>query len=309
MKTYRIFRIVYWLAGFMPSAVMYWLCSLAGSIVYYFVPHVRRAVRDNMSHVLPSSTEYQRRHISRQVIRNVYKNYYDLLRSPRLKVADLERQITKLTGVEYLEEAIGRGKGVVMLSAHLGNYVLAGHLGPIRGYKAASIAEDISPAQLYNFTNRMRGHFGLTLIKMGSTQMRTIYRLFREGGILILAGDRDVNDSGVKVPFFDAPADLPEGPVALSMRLGVPLIPCFTWRQRNNKSEFRIYPVIEMEKTGDYARDLSVNMRKVAKVLEEAILRAPDQWVVLQRVWDNTPPTPTPAPQEAEELVGVASSR
>ena len=271
----------------MPSRVAYALCSLVGGIVYYFVPHIRRAVRDNLSHVLPNSTEKERRKIGRKVIRNVYKNYYDLLRLPRMKPEDVEGTMASLEGLENLEEAVKRGKGVILLSAHLGNFGLVGQLAPIRGITAATIAEDIQPPQLYNFVNRLRGTFGLKLIKMGSAQMRTVFRLLRDGGVLALAADRDVHDTGARVQFFDAPADLPEGPVALSMRLGVPIVPCFTWRLPNNKSEGIVCPILEMDNTGDYARDFAANMRKVAEILETMILKAPDQWVILQRVWDD----------------------
>jgi KDO2-lipid IV(A) lauroyltransferase len=270
---------------------MYWLCSLAGGIVYYTAPHIRRAVRDNMSHVLPDSTEKQRRYISRQVIRNVYKNYYEQLRLPRMKLQDIERKLANVEGIDYLHDAVKLGKGVILVSAHLGNYVLVAQLGPILGYKTATIAEDIKPPQLFNFINRLRGTFGVKFIKLGSGQMRTIYRFLREGGVLALAADRDVSDTGgVKVQFFDAPAELPEGPVVLSMRLGVPLVPCMTWRLPNNKSEFCVYPPVELENTGDFERDFAVNMRKVADILEQMIHSAPEQWMVLQRVWDTPSP-------------------
>src|SRR5687768_18382653 len=131
MKTYRLLSFAYWLAGFMPSRVMYWLCSLAGGIVYFFVPHVRRAVRDNMSHVLPASTENQRRKMSRQVIRNVYKNYYDMLRMPRMKPEDVLGSMASVEGAEYLEEAARPGKGVIVYTAHLGNFNMVAQLTPI----------------------------------------------------------------------------------------------------------------------------------------------------------------------------------
>jgi KDO2-lipid IV(A) lauroyltransferase len=300
MKTYRLLRFAYWLAKFMPSSVMYWLCSLAGGIVYFFVPHIRRAVRDNMSHVLPGSTEKQRRKMSRQVIRNVYKNYYDILRIPRMKPEDVLSSMASLDGLEHLEEAVRPGKGVIVFTAHMGNFIMVAQLAPILGYKAATIAEDIQPAQMYNFINKLRGTFGLKLVKMGSAQMRTVGRLLREGGVLALAADRDVSDTGLPVQFFDAPADLPEGPVKLAMRLGVPLVPCFTWRLPNNQSLGRVYPPVRLQKSGDYESDLAVNMRKVAEILEGAISQAPDQWVVLQRVWDK--PAVDLSPQKSDDV-------
>ncbi len=287
MKTYRFFLVAYRLSRFIPARLGYWLCSLIGGIVYYFVPEVRRAVRDNMKHVLPNSTEHQRRVICRKVIRNVYKNYYDLVRLPHLKPEQVEKMVPQIEGAEHLETALTAGKGVIILSGHVGNFSLVAQLMAVRGYKVAVVAEDIEPPQMYNFINRLRGHFGLRLIKMGSAQVRTIYRHLRDGGGLALAADRDVGDTGLPVQFFDTVTDLPEGPVVLSMRLRVPIVPCFTWRLPNNTSRAIACPPIELQSTGEYEVDLQANMRKVAMLLKEMILHAPDQWVVLQRIWDK----------------------
>jgi lauroyl/myristoyl acyltransferase len=67
----------------------------------------------------------------------------------------------------------------------------------------------------------------------------------------------------------------------------VPLLPCFTRRLPNNKSILIISPPMEWELTGDHDLDVQVNMRKVASMLEDHIRKAPDQWVVLQRIWDK----------------------
>ena len=285
MKTYRFFLVAYRLSRFIPARLGYWLCSLIGGIVYYFVPEVRRAVRDNMKHVLPDSTDHQRRRISRKVIRNVYKNYYDLVRLPHLKPEQVEKMVPQIEGVEHLETVLAAGKGAIILTGHIGNFSLVGQLMAIRGYKVAIVAEDIEPPQMYNFINRLRGHFGLRLIKMGSAQVRVIYRHIREGGGLALAADRDLGDTGLPVQFFDALTELPEGPVVLAMRLRVPIVPCFTWRLPDSRSRAIVCPPLQLESTGNYDADLQANLRKIARLMEEMILQAPDQWVVLQRIW------------------------
>ena len=75
MKIYYLLIITSWLARWVPERLGYWLCSFVGGIVYFVRPSIRRAIRDNMQHVLPRSSERQRRTISRRVIRNNFKNY------------------------------------------------------------------------------------------------------------------------------------------------------------------------------------------------------------------------------------------
>jgi len=287
MKTYRLFLVVHRISKFIPASLGYWVCSLVGGIVYYFVPEIRRAVRANMLHVLPDSDDRQRRKISRKVIRNIYKNYYDLLRLPHLKPEQVYKMVPDIVGLEHLAEANASGKGAIMLTAHLGNFVVVAQVAAILGYNVAVVAEDIQPTVMYNFINRMRSHFGLKMVKVGSAQARTVYRHLREGGFLALAADRDVGDTGLPAQFFDAITEMPEGPVVLAMRLGLPIIPAFTWRLPNNKSKAIVLPPMELQETGNYEADLQANLRKITCLFEEMILKAPDQWVVLQRVWDR----------------------
>lgn len=302
MKSYYFIKIGSWLSRFVPSRLGYWLATLVGSLIYSLSPSVRAAVLSNLSHVLPDAPLGERRKLARRVVRNTLKNYYDLVRLPHLKPEDVHRMIPVREGMEHLEAAAAGGKGVLIVGGHLGNFSLVAQLGAILGYKMGIVAEDIKPAKLYNYVNQLRGRFGLEMIRMGSAQVRTIFKFLRGGGTLMLAADRDVGDAGVPVRFFGEPSDLPAGPVVLAMRLKLPLIPVYTLRRPDNTSTLHIAPPLQLQSTGDYDEDVRVNMQKLVAVLEEMIRRAPDQWVVLQRVWDNSYTSPEgeamPPPQE-----------
>jgi lauroyl/myristoyl acyltransferase len=289
MKTYYLLVIASWLARWIPPRTGYWLCSSVGGIIFYVKPSIRQAIMDNMRHVLPRSSERQRRTIARRVIRNNFKNYYDLIRIPHLTKDDVERMVADVHGTEYLDEAFARGKGVIIISGHIGNFNIVPQIAIIRGYPVVAIAEDIKPQKLYDFLNNLRMRFGLKFINANSSQVRTIYKLLRDNGGLILAADKDVTEAKEPVLFFDAVADLPPGPVALALRLDSTIIPAHSVRLRDNTSVLHIYPPMELERTGDKELDKQVNLRKVAIVLEEMIRKAPDQWAALQRVWDRPP--------------------
>jgi lauroyl/myristoyl acyltransferase len=299
MKTYYLLVIASWLARWIPTRTGYWLCSSVGGIIFYVKPSIRQAIMDNMRHVLPRSSERQRRTIARRVIRNNFKNYYDLIRIPHLTKDDVERMVADVHGTEYLDEAFARGKGVIIISGHIGNFNIVPQIAIIRGYPVVAIAEDIKPQKLYDFLNNLRMRFGLKFINANSSQVRTIYKLLRDNGGLILAADKDVTEAREPVLFFDAVADLPPGPVALALRLDSTIIPAHSVRLRDNTSVLHIYPPMELERTGDKELDKQVNLRKVAMVLEEMIRKAPDQWAALQRVWDR-PPDAASAPTNTE---------
>jgi phosphatidylinositol dimannoside acyltransferase len=301
MKTYHLLRFSSWLTKWIPAPFAYWLCQLLGGILFYIKPSIRRTAVRNLRHVLPHASTLRRRSMARRIIRNNFKNYYDLVRLPHMSKQDLEDLVGRVEGFHHLEEAVARGKGVIVVTAHMGNFNLVPQLLMTRGFKGAVVAEDIKPEPLYSMVNELRSRFGLKFIRAGSSEVRTLYRHLKDNGVLGLAADRDVSDGGMPVKFFDAIAELPSGPVVLAYRMGIPLLPAITMRLRNNKSVVFVYPPIELIKTGDREADIEANMQKMARVLEQMVLKAPDQWVaLLQKIWDKEESAPQPAEQKGE---------
>jgi lauroyl/myristoyl acyltransferase len=288
MKTYYLLRLASGLTRLIPVRTGYWLCSLIGGVIFYLNPGVREAVLDNLGHVLPNASKHERRKLARKAVRNAVKNYYDLVRLPYLDKNEVEHRVT-VYGIEQLDNALALGRGVILIGGHIGNYSMAAQVAAARGYPMTIIAEDIHPPKLYDYINKLRSRFGLRLIKTGSSQVRQIYKLLRSGEGLMLAADRDVTGGGVPVEFFGELADLPPGPVTLALRLNTPLIPVHTMRLPNSSNVVYINPPMELERTGDRDRDVEVNMSKVVRFLEESILKAPDQWVTMQKIWDREP--------------------
>jgi lauroyl/myristoyl acyltransferase len=287
MKTYYLMHIAGFLVRFVPPRLAYWLCSVIGGAIFMLNPQVRDAVLDNLGHVLPAASRRYRRKVARKIIRNAVKNYYDVVRLPRMSVDDLERTIDA-RGMENLDAALAQGKGAIVVGAHLGNFSVVAQIGAARGYKISIIAEDIKPPKLYDYVNKMRGRFGLKLIKLHSAQVRTIYHLLRNNEVLALALDRDVTGDGIPTMFFDALTPIPPGAVTLALRTGATVLTGRVERLPDNTSVILLDKPLEMVYTGDRDLDLKVNMRRVLARLEEYILHNPTQWVVLQRVWGRS---------------------
>jgi len=286
MKTYYLLRFAGYVVWLVPPRLAYWICSVIGSLVFALNHNVRGNVLDNLRHVMPDATHRQRRQVARKIVRNVVKNYYDLVRLPHMKARDLERTITT-EGMDNIDLALEQGRGLIITSGHIGKFGTVAQLAAARGYKVSVVAEDIEPPRLYDYTNNIRSRFGLRMIKLGSAQALTIYRILKKNEILMLASDRDVADDGVPTMFFDAPADMPPGPIALALRLNTPLIHGYTYRKPDSTSYVELSPPLDLVRTGDRDLDLKINMKKMAQLLEELILKNPSQWLVLQKIWDK----------------------
>src|SRR5437870_6987138 len=111
MLTYYGLRIGLVLAAIVPLRIGYWICSLIGNIAFYANGPTRRAVQDNLRHVLgPGASRRQINKLGRRACRHTVKNYYELLCIPRFSKADLEKRIS-ISGVQHIEDALRQGNG------------------------------------------------------------------------------------------------------------------------------------------------------------------------------------------------------
>jgi KDO2-lipid IV(A) lauroyltransferase len=117
--------------------------------------------------------------------------------------------------------------------------------------------------------------------------------LSRQISVALIA-DRDVLGSGVPTTFFGQPAPLPPGPIELSLRTGAPVVPCFVLRTGVGRSAVHFFPPLAFPRTHDRATDLRTGLEALARALEAGIAMAPDQWFVLQPIWDTRRPDPRP---------------
>jgi lauroyl/myristoyl acyltransferase len=119
--------------------------------------------------------------------------------------------------------------------------------------------------------------------------LRQLVRATRNAEFVTMVADRNFTDRGYPVEFFGKPTMLPSGPVKLARETGAPLIPVLAYRKsiqdRTREFFFRIGQPIYIERTMNRDLDVATGMRKVVDVLEESILRAPEQWVMFQPVW------------------------
>jgi lauroyl/myristoyl acyltransferase len=283
----RTLRFAAILTPLLPARIGYALCWTAGVTFYLLNFRARRNVLENLSHVAPRHTFVRRQILAARVCVTVVTNYYDLL---RLRSVDRDEilELVEVDGLTHLDEALAHGKGVIIYSAHLGNFSVMARLPAALGYRATLVAEEVTPRELFNYMARLRSAMGIEVIPPGTTAIARILRLLRSNGILLVAGDRDITGTGLPVLLFGERTTLPFGPAHIAMRTGAELIPAYTVRITGNRSRVVLQKPVRMEVTGDWDRDLQRNVQRLADALEMMIQTDAGQWAVLQRVW---PPT------------------
>ncbi len=296
MLEYSVFRLLSWLAPRLPPSVAYKLFGWIGDISYWVLPRRRANVRRNLSMVLRGGTEGLGQLI-RETFREGARYYYDTFRVPALTDEELEATIT-LRGWEHLEKGLEGGKGVVLVTAHLGSPVLVAQILAVRRCRVVSVVEAVNPPQLLELMTRARGSRGIRLVPLGPSIFRVLNESLARNEIVGLVADRDLQGSGVRAEFFGAETVMPSGPVTLALRTGAALVPAFTYRRRDGGFLARIEEPLSMTRTGKLKEDVRLNTQRLAAVLEKAIAEKPEQWIVFESVWPEG---------AAEDRFGAAS--
>ncbi len=285
-----LYQLATWLVPQLPERFGYWLFARIGDIAYVFGGQARANYQKNLRHVVgPNLERREFERLTRKAFQNLLKNYYDLFRGHRLTEAQVYAQLESVQGLEYLDAAVAREKGVAGGTAHFGNFNMFLHLTAVylkRKVEVVVPVERIKPESVFQIVSRQRAAQGIELVPVEQAA-RVLIKKLRAGAVLGLAIDRDITRSGPIIDFFGAPAQLPDGAAALALKYDAPLVLAFVRRLENNKCAVVIEPPLPLERTGDLAQDTRRGVVKIAERMEYWISRYPEQWILFQPLWES----------------------
>lgn len=287
MFRFRAFRMLQWLMERLPRRLAYALAIVIARFAYLFARGARRILEGNLRAALPEVSKKQLRLITWNNFRNHSKAYADLMRLPSARVEDL-RPLLKLEGVEHLDNARSLGRGVLVVSAHMGSWEVAAAIWSATIAPVSLFAEELEPRELYEWYRVTRARLGISVLPLNRTGLKQVVRALESGEMVVTAIDRDVLGTGMLVDFFGRPAHIPEGPAAIALRKGTPILPVCVYRLEDDTYQAVGYPPIVAEATGNRDRDVREVMQKLVAHLEQIIRAHPDQWHMPHRVWEGS---------------------
>jgi phosphatidylinositol dimannoside acyltransferase len=283
---FRAFRIVQWLMERLPRRLAYALAIVIARFAFIFAGSARRTLQMNLRAALPEVSDKELRLITWNNFRNHSKAYADLMRLPRARVEEL-RPLLHIEGAEHLEAARAYGRGVLVVSAHMGSWEIAAAIWSATIAPVSLFAEELEPRELYEWYRRTRARLGISVLPLTRAGLRQVVRALEAEEMVVTAIDRDILGSGLVMDFFGRPAHIPEGPAAIAIRKGTPLLPVCVYRLADDSYQAVGYPPIVAEPTGDRDGDLRQVMNRLVAHLEEIIRAHPDQWHMPHRVWER----------------------
>jgi len=280
---YYIYRFGQFIALALPNKLVYGIAVFLADLHYLFAFRDRRFVKANLRVIFPEKENRELRKISKLVFRNFAKYLADFFRFERLNRAYIDKNI-KLENLHYFDQALKTGKGVVVLTAHLGNWELGGVVLAQLGYPFWAVALPHKNKKVNDFFVAQRAVKGVNVIAMGKA-VRSCISEIRKDHMVALVGDRDFTEKGIIIDFFSKPTHFPEGPAALSLMTGASIIPGFMLRNSDDSFTLRIEKPVEFKPTGNKAQDLASLITVYKGIFEDYIRKYPDQWYVFRRFW------------------------
>lgn len=226
--------------------------------------------------------------MAEEVYANIGINFADVVRLLEVKELSKLENVLDTEGLEHLDNAYKKGKGVICLTCHLGPFELTATNIALRGYPTMVIGTRMKDPRLDQILVENRTSRGVENIYRGEETIRLIKGL-KNGKIVCILIDVDTKVKSTFVDFYGIQAKTPIGATVLALKTDAVVVPMAVTRGEDGRHKMVFKPEIEVVKTGDYEADLVTNTELFSKSLEDFIRQHPTQWMWMHERWKTRP--------------------
>jgi len=289
-------RIEYWLVvaiasslGRMPRRLARLLAAILVFKVYWLMGRLRRVGTGNLERALPELSAKERKRILRGVYRHLGWQLVEFCRMPRY-TAENTRNWMRTEGMEHYLAAQARGKGVLIVTGHLGAWELSSFYHSLMGYPMGMVIRRLDNRRLDSFVNGIRCLHGNHVLPKDDFA-RGLLTAMRSGQTVGILMDTNMTPpQGAFVNFFSQQACTATGLAHVARKTGAAVLPGFMlWEPDEKRYVLHFGPEIAIPHTGDVSGDILEGTQLCTAAIEAWIRRYPDQWLWIHRRWKTRP--------------------
>jgi KDO2-lipid IV(A) lauroyltransferase len=273
----------------LPRPMSRWAAVVTARLLYAALPKLRRTARVNLRLAFPEWMDARRAEVERAMVRNLGWMASEFARLPKYTPKNIEGYVA-LDGHENFLEAQRRGKGVLVLTGHIGAWELSSFAHALYGYPLHYMARPIDNARVDALVNRYRCLSGNRPI-FKNESARAMLKILKEGGTIgILADQNTLPAEGAFVDFFGTTACTTTGIARVALHTDAAVVPGYlVWDETIGKYRLRFEPAVELAQSGNTEHDVVKNTQRFAKVIEGIVRMYPEQWVWVHARWKIRP--------------------
>ena len=299
-------------AKIMPPGWRYWFSDRLADFAFYFARTYRtRSVKNVSVAFAEKLSAAEVREMARGSLRHFFRNFVDIV----IGLANPPEQFRSgvpVGGGELLDAALAKGRGAIVLSAHLGNFILLGVRLAMEGYVVSVLVNQPRNGQFARLMNEYRAQARHNTIHARPKRdaLRELTQALRRNEVAVIIADEYRKGSGVHVPFFGHTVLARRGTATLALRTGAAVLPAYLVRDAAGKLKLTIEPELELVRSDKSSTAIQGNVVSMTQWLEKIVRAYPNQWNWMNIHWqDGSRPEPskirpTKMAQVAEAIEG-----
>ena len=290
--SFQLVKFILFLTRISPVKLSFALCTYAVFVGSKLKWKRKRIALNNLKIVFPEKTEKERKSIFRESLRNMLKNCFEMAFIINGKYSSKRiSEIVSASGLEHLDNLLEREQGALLYSGHFGNFPLMIIWLAIKGYPIAAIYKEAKNFPDEFFGNIMR-KFNVTPLKFKSETSITvaIIRALKANKVVLIQNDQS-HPNGIYVDFFNKSVPSPAGPALLALRVGVPIIPAYINRDKNNHHTISVLPEIPLQQEDDHDKFMLLNTQIMIDWIAGILVKHPTEWLWLHNRWKRAKTT------------------
>lgn len=257
--------------------------------VYLFHVRLRRVGMRNLALAYPEKSRRERARILRGVFTSFGRQLAEVCLFPKYTRENVGKVVV-YDGFENFDRALGCGKGVLFLTAHLGGWELSAFTHSLHGHPLHVVMRPLDNPYLDRLTREYRTMRGNSMVDKDDF-VRGLLSAMKAGETVGILMDTNMTPpQGVFVDFFGIPACTASGLARIALRADAAVVPGFTiWDSTLRRYRLRFDPAVNLVRTGNEEADIVANTQLFTKIIEDYVRRYPDQWLWVHRRWKTRP--------------------
>lgn len=275
--------------GALPRSIARGVGSLLGAVAYGLMSRLRKVGLRNLEIAFPGMPEPQRRQIVFKLFEGLGRQLAEFCLFPRYTEESAGRVAT-YDGFENYQAARAGGKGVLLLTAHLGGWEIGSFVHSIFGNPIKIVVRRLDNSKVDALVERYRTQHGNRTFPKEDFARGLLAAMKAGETVGILMDTNMTPPQGVFVNFFGVPACTASGMARVALRSGAAVVPAFTiWDDGLKKYRIRFDPALQLVSTGDDDADATANTALFTRVIQDYAAKYPEQWLWVHRRWKTRP--------------------
>ena len=259
----------------------------AGSMLYALAGKERRVALDNLTLVYGDKLgPHEKKHLAREAFRNFGRGVFECM-AYAYKTSEERKALVEVEGKQHLDAALQRGKGVIAVSAHFGNFMVLGPRLADEGYDVHLVVKAARDHHVEAIWQKLRQGMGIETIHVRPRMVCTkkCLQALRRNGLLILLADQHYGRGGIRANFLGHPCAVAPGAASLALATGATVLPMFMIRDSDARQRLSISPPLDLAASPDKRAAIAANVQRLTDAIGEAVMQHPDHWSWMHRRW------------------------